>query len=205
MTKTIIIADDHPFTVDGMKAALSDIHGAIIAATANNGIEAISLIKRVKPDVALLDLSMPGANGMEVFIEGKKWSPRTRFVVITGMTNVAQFKQLKDAGIDGLFIKNSPPEEIRAGVEKILAGRSCYAPQILDMLKEHQDSEQLSNREIEVLQCLARGWSNREIAENLGVSPKTIDSHRTNLLRKMNVNTTAALLVKAMGDGLLTL
>ncbi|VAV95628.1 hypothetical protein MNBD_ALPHA04-1764, partial [hydrothermal vent metagenome] len=133
----------------------------------------------------------------------KRWSPETRFAIITGISAASLFVQLAEAGIDGLFIKNSPAEEISAGVAKILNGERIISHDAQVIIDEAKKGEQFSKRELEVLQCLARGQSNKQIADTLGISPKTIDSHRTNLLRKMNVNTTAALLVRAMRDGLI--
>lgn len=202
MAKTIIIADDHPFTANGMQAVINSVPEFQVVGIAPNGIEAIAMIKRLKPNAALLDLSMPGANGLEVFVEAKRWSPQTRYVIITGISASSLFSQLSDAGIDGLFIKNSPPDEISSGIVRILAGERVISPEAQKIIDETKQGKQFSKRELEVLQCLARGQSNKQIADTLGISPKTIDSHRTNLLRKTNVNTTAALLVRAMRDGL---
>tara|TARA_R110000787_G_scaffold280905_1_gene391908 strand:- start:12665 stop:13282 length:618 start_codon:yes stop_codon:yes gene_type:complete len=203
MPKTIVIADDHPFTAEGMQTEINSVQEFEVVGVAPNGIEAIAMIKRLKPDGALLDLSMPGANGLEVFIEAKRWSPATRFAIITGISAASLFARLSDAGIDGLFIKNSPPEEIILGIAKIVSGERVISPEAQKIIDETKQGQQFSKRELEVLQSLARGQSNKQIADTLGISPKTIDSHRTNLLRKMNVNTTAALLVRAMRDGLI--
>lgn len=203
MPKTVVIADDHPFTAEGMESVINSVVDLKVIGTASNGIEAIAMIKRLKPNCALLDLSMPGANGLEVFLEAKRWSPDTRFVIITGISAASLFKQLYDAGIDGLFVKNSPPEEISAGVSKIANGLRVISPQAQAIIDEAEQKQQLSARELQVLQGLARGQNNRQIAESLGISPKTIDTHRTTLLRKMNVNSTAALLVAAMRGGMI--
>lgn len=203
MTYSIIIADDHPFTVEGMEAAIHDVPSLKVVGKAFNGIDAISLIKRRQPDCALLDLSMPGANGLEVFIEAKKWSPKTRFIIITGISAASLFHNLFDAGIDGMFVKNTPAEEITTGIVKVCQGQRVISEQAMRAIEMAQEKGNLSNREHEVLLALSRGLSNKEIGEQLGLSPKTIDSHRTSLLRKMKVNTTAALLVAAMKNGLL--
>jgi len=203
MPKTVVIADDHPFTVDGMESVINGVVDLEVVGTAPNGIEAIAMIKRLKPDCALLDLSMPGANGLEAFLEAKRWSPDTRFVIITGISAASLFKQLYDAGIDGLFVKNSPPEEISAGVSRIANGMRVISPKAQAIIDESEQKQNLSAREIQVLQGLARGQNNKQIANALGISPKTIDTHRTTLLRKMNVNSTAALLVLAMRSGLI--
>lgn len=203
MKYSIVLADDHPFTAEGMEAVIESVPELQVIGKAFNGIEAISLIKRLQPDCALLDLSMPGANGLEVFQEAKLWAPKTRFAIITGISAASLFRNLYEAGIDGLFVKNMEPEKITSGVLDICKGKRIISKDAMRAIKSAQENEKLTNREHEVLRALSRGLSNKEIARELNVSPKTIDSHRTNLLRKMNVHSTAALLVAAMKTGIL--
>ncbi len=200
---TIVLVDDHNFTLEGMKTALNQVNGFEVIGEATNGIEAISLIKRLQPDCALLDLSIPGANGLETFLEAKRWSPNTRFAIITGNPSAAIFNQLIEAGIQGIFLKNAPTSEICDGIIKITSGAIVISSGAQKLLDESRSSKELTAREIEVLQCIARGQSNNQIAQHLGVSPKTVDSHRTSLMKKVGVHSTAALLVKAMKDGLI--
>ena len=204
MKYSIILADDHPFTAEGMEAVIESVPELEVIGKAFNGIEAISLIKRTQPDCALLDLSMPGANGLEVFEEAKLWAPKTKFAIITGISAASLFRNLYEAGIDGLFVKNMQPEKITAGVLDICKGKRVISDEAIAAIKIAQENEKLTQREHEVLRALSQGLSNKEIARQFNVSPKTIDSHRTNLLRKMNVHSTAALLVTAMKTGILT-
>ena len=204
MKYSIILADDHPFTAEGMEAVIESVPELEVIGKAFNGIEAISLIKRTQPDCALLDLSMPGANGLEVFEEAKLWAPKTKFAIITGISAASLFRNLYEAGIDGLFVKNMQPEKITAGVLDICKGKRVISDEAMAAIKIAQENEKLTQREHEVLRALSQGLSNKENARQFNVSPKTIDSHRTNLLRKMNVHSTAALLVTAMKTGILT-
>ena len=204
MKYSIILADDHPFTAEGMEAVIESVPELEVIGKAFNGIEAISLIKRTQPDCALLDLSMPGANGLEVFEEAKLWAPKTKFAIITGISAASLFRNLYEAGIDGLFVKNMQPEKITAGVLDICKGKRVISDEAMAAINIAQENEKLTQREHEVLRALSQGLSNKEIARQFNVSPKTIDSHRTNLLRKMNVHSTAALLVTAMKTGILT-
>jgi len=174
-----------------------------VVGMASNGIDAISEIKRKKPDGALLDLTMPGANGLEVFLEGKRWSPETKFAIITGQSAAPLLKKLFDAGIDGLFVKCERPQDICSGIVDMLSGNRVVSAAVQTQINKLQKLSELSNREYQVLHELARGLSNRKIADRLGVSPKTVDTHRTNLLRKMNVTSTASLLVAAMRKGMI--
>ena len=199
----IVIADDHAFIIEGMAAMLEKTYGFEIAGRAANGIEAIALIKRLQPDCALLDLSMPGANGFETYLEARRWSPATRFAIVTGNPSPAIFSQLLDAGVSGIFLKSAAPDEICRGIADICAGRNVLPPEIAEVMRDGTAGGAMTAREIEVLQAIARGKSNNQIAEHLGVSPKTVDTHRTNLMKKLGVHSTATLLVKAMKEGLI--
>ena len=201
MPTTVVIADDHAFTADGIAAALTEMAGFEVVGVAHNGIEAIMLIKMHRPDCAVLDLTMPGANGLEVFIEARRWSPQTRTAIVTGNPSPAMFAQLVESGIDGIFLKNAAPETICAGIRDMARGKRVIAAEIRTAIGAGKTG--LTAREIEVLHGIARGLSNAQIAEALGISPKTIDSHRTTLMRKMGVHSTATLLVRALKDGLI--
>lgn len=203
MPKSVVIADDHAVTVAGMRAAIEAMPDVDVVGTAKNGIEAIALVKKFRPDAALIDFSMPGANGLEVFVEARRWSPQTRFAVITGIEAPTRYRDLVDAGISGIFLKNMPPADICAGVRRVLAGETVVSADAEAAIGEIQRCESLTAREFEVLQGIARGHSNGQIAERFCVSPKTVDSHRTSLMRKMGVHSTATLLVKAMRNGLI--
>ena len=203
MPITAVIADDHAFIVAGISAALAETFGFDIVGTARDGIEAIVLIKKHRPDCAILDLSMPGANGLEVFVEARRWSPQTRVAIVTGNPSAAMFAQLVGAGVDGIFLKSAPAEEICAGLGAVARGVRVIPPEIGAVGHPGRGKAELTAREIEVLHGIARGMSNAQVAELLGVSPKTVDSHRTTLMRKMDVHSTATLLVRAIRDGLI--
>lgn len=186
-----------------MERAIAAVGTLSVVGTAHNGIAAIALIKQHSPDCALLDLSMPGANGLEVFQEARRWSPKTRFVIVTGISAASLFLKLYEAGVDGIFVKNAMPETITDGIERVINGERVMCPESLAAIERSRQNAALSDREIDVLRELAQGKNNKQIADVLNLSPKTIDSHRTRLLKKMKVNSTAALLVSAMRAGLL--
>lgn len=197
MAHTVVIADDHPLTVTGTRAAIATVLEFEIVGTAANGIEAIAVIKKFKPDCAVIDLSMPGANGIEVAIESRRWSPLTRIAIVTGIPSVSLRRQALEVGVDAVFAKSLPVEELCRGLLAVAAGRKIHASDAETTLPG------LSPREVETLHAIARGLSNAQIGERLGVSAKTVDSHRTSLMRKFGVHSTATLLVKAMRDGLI--
>jgi DNA-binding NarL/FixJ family response regulator len=186
-----------------MVAALERDGLCRVVGTASNGIEAIGMIRRLKPDCAVLDLAMPGANGIEVMFECRRWSPDTRIAVLTGSGSPSIFQELQNANVNGIFIKNADPIETCLGIYEVACGAQKYGEGVQQMLDQATQSAKMTARELEVLMGLAKGLSNQGISEQLGVSPKTIDSHRTNLMRKMAVNSTATLLVKAIREGLI--
>jgi DNA-binding NarL/FixJ family response regulator len=203
MKKRILIADDHAFVSWGIAKALMTLDEVEIVGTATNGIDAIVEIRKTKPDCAVLDYNMPGANGLEVFLESKRWSPATRFILLTGTASAATVRTLVDAGIHGVSLKDDSEVEILELVRQVCAGRSVIGASVKRLLKAATDSVALTDREHAILQALARGHTNASAAESLGISPKTVDSHRTSLMRKFAVNSTASLLLAAVRAGLL--
>lgn len=174
-----------------------------IVGTSTNGIDAIVEIRKNKPDCAILDYNMPGANGLEVFLEAKRWSPATRFILLTGTASAGTVRTLVDAGIHGVSLKDDSEVEILELVRQVCAGRSVIGASVQRLLKAAADNVTLTDREHAILQVLARGHTNASAAESLGISPKTVDSHRTSLMRKFAVNSTASLLLAAVRAGLL--
>ncbi len=205
MPISVVIADDHDLVVRGMVNALESYGGFEVVATADNGVDAIVAAKLHRPDIILLDMSMPDATGLEVFAEVRRWAPETRAAIITGNPTPALFAQLEAAGIDGLFLKNAPVDEICEAIARIARGERVISAAARAEIDAAMDQETLSPRELEVLQGVAMGLTNAAIAERLSISPKTVDNHRTNLMRKVKVRTSAALVAEAMKNGLVTI
>lgn len=202
MRKTVLIADDHKFVSWGLASALAALEDVDIVASAANGIDAIVEIRKTTPDCAILDYNMPGANGLEVFLEAKRWSPATRFVVLTGSTTAETIDTLVRNGIHGVSLKDASETEVVDMVRKVLAGATVIGASAARLMSGPARALPLTDRELAVLQAIARGHTNASAAESLGISPKTIDSHRTSLMRKFSVSSTASLLVAAVRAGL---
>lgn len=186
-----------------MAAALGATADVDVIGIASNGIEAIAMVKATRPDCAVLDLTMPGANGLEVFLEARRWSPDTRFAVVTGNHLPGVFHELAEAGVHGIFMKNEPPDALIAGILAVARGKTQMSAAVEAALADSAAREKLTARELEILHGVARGLSNNQMAERFAISAKTIDSHRTSLMRKLGVHSTAALLVRAMRLGLI--
>lgn len=203
LRKRVLIADDHAFVSWGLAKALSILEDIDIIGSVSNGIDAIVEIRKAMPDCAILDYNMPGANGLEVFLESKRWSPGTRFILLTGTAMPATIRTLVEAGIHGVSLKDDTEREIVNLVQQVCAGKTVIGASALRLLKAPAASVALTDRELAVLQAIARGHTNASAAESLGVSAKTVDTHRTNLMRKLAVNSTASLLLAAVRAGLL--
>lgn len=201
--RSVVVADDHALTRAGVRGLLAEAGDFEVVAEVEDGLQAISAIKRLRPDLAVLDIRMPHANGAEVFIEGRRWSPQTRFVVLTGLGTVALFRELIAARVDGLFLKTGAVDGLRHALAQLMAGRQVIDAEVQALLAKADAAPALTRRELQVLQALARGETNQGIGTLLGISPKTVDTHRTNLMAKLDVRSTAALVARAMRDGLL--
>lgn len=201
MIKRILIADDHAIVSWGLAKALSALHDVKIVGSVTNGIDAIVEIRKVKPDCAILDYNMPGANGLEVFLESKRWSPQTRFVLLSGTATAQMLDTLAEAGVHGICLKDGPETEIVAILREVCAGRTAVGASARRLMAAPDGKVVLTERELAVLQAIARGHTNASAAEALGVSPKTVDTQRTSLMRKFGVNSTAGLLLSAVRAG----
>jgi len=201
--RSVVIADDHALVRNALRAILESIEGVAIVGEAANGLEAIALAKTARPALLLLDMAMPLARGMEVFGEARRWSPDSRIAVVTGLTAVGLLADWVSAGVDGLFLKTCPPEEMRHGFGLLLSGGSYYSQAVLAALRNKPPTAELTQRERQVLHLIAEGCSNDNIASRLSISPKTVDNHRTHLMAKLNVHSVAQLLAFALKEGLL--
>ncbi|MFK7835254.1 MAG: response regulator [Sulfitobacter sp.] len=200
---SFIIADDHRLIASGLAVEL-ELQGHKVSGIADNGLDAIAMIKTTQPDCAVLDINMPGANGAEVFLEAKRWAPKTKFLILTAHPSATLFSNLIEAGVNGMFLKSDDPTEICKGITKILKGQTVLSPSVAHVLSPQNKVPELTAREMQVLQGIARGLSNTSLALELGISAKTIDSHRTNLMKKLEVHSSATLLMKSVKLGLIS-
>lgn len=200
--KTAVIADDHAMIRGGLRG-LIEAEGLRVVAEAGDGLQAISEVQRHRPTLLTLDVAMPFAQGVEIYHEARRWSPDTRIVVFTGLTSAGLLSELVTAGVDGLFMKRGDPQGMAGHLPVILAGGKVIAPEVTAFLEDNSAAADLTARERQILTLVASGQSNREIAERLGVSPKTVDNHRTNLMRKLGVHSAAELIAFALREGFL--
>ena len=188
---------------NALREILKGLGNVEIVGEAENGLEAISMTRETRPSLLTLDAGMPLSRGMEVFGEVRRWSPETRVAVVTGFTGVGSLADWVAADVDGLFLKTCPPEEMGEGIELILNDGSYVSKAVLQKLRDAPDTDDLTQRERQVLHMIASGNSNAEIAERLSISAKTVDNHRTRMMAKLGVHSVAQLLAHALKEGLL--
>ncbi len=199
---TAVIADDHAMIRQGIAQILNSA-GIKVVAEATNGLEAVAMIRNHQPTLLTLDIAMPYSRGIEVFGEARRWSPETRIIVFSGMTSKGLLSELATAGADAIFLKREEIGAFTAAIPGILAGQTVLGPGVEDILALAATQEQLTARERQILSLVAQGLANRDIAERLGVSAKTVDNHRTNLMRKVQAHSVAELIAYAVREGLM--
>ncbi len=204
----LVIADDHQIVRAALRQALDSTAWQRrlpnrVVAEVDNGIDAIASIKAHKPDLLLLDIAMPMAGGAEVVHEAARWSPDTRAVIFTGISSPRILAGLVDSGVHGLFHKSAELEEMLNQLPLILRGGRYIDTYIQNQLGIEDTKDGLTQRERQVLNLLLGGRSNREIGGLLGISPKTVDKHRANIMSKLNVHSFAELMHYALSHGLI--
>lgn len=202
MTQTAVIADDHSLIRQGISNILTSA-GLDVVAEAGDGLEAVAKVRAHKPTLLTLDIAMPYARGIEVFGEARRWSPDTKIIVFSGMTSTGLLRELADADADGIFLKRGDLEQFAKAVPRVLAGEKMISQDVMDILSQTDDAQDLTLRERQILSLVAQGHANKEIGERLGVSVKTVDNHRTNMMRKIGAHSVAELLAFALREGLL--
>lgn len=198
-----VIADDHAIVRQGVKSILDRYPDLEVVAEATNGVELVALVKRHKPSLIFADIAMPYVSGLETVEEIRRWSPDSKLVILTGLTSRGLIAQAYAAPVNGIFLKSDPPEELFHAISSILNGKRINSSAVDAILVEAMPADALTTRERQVLLGISRGETNAKIAERLGLSANTVDKHRTNMMRKLNVHSAAELLAIAVRDGLL--
>jgi len=207
----VIVADDHALFRQGLKGILSGIAGFEVVGEAADGLELLNLLKkgRLDPDLIIIDISMPNLRGIEAIPEIKALHPETKLLVVTMHKDKEYLYQALAAGADGYFLKKDADAELFAAIEKIRKGKTYISPSLSEDLEDYWSQARtgpgrpfLTNREREVLKLIAEGKSNKEIGQALFISVHTVERHRANIMRKLNLKKTADLVKYAIQKGL---
>ena len=205
----VLLADDHSIVRRGLRSALEDDPSFQIVGEAANGREAVQLAELLVPDVAIIDIAMPQLNGIDATALIQKASPKTRVLMLSVHSDETYILRALTAGAHGYLLKDSAENEVVSAVRALAQGNSYFSPAIAKtLLDEHvrylrnrglEDSyDLLTDREKEVLQLLAEGRSNKEVAAVLGIGVSTIETHRMNLMQKLNLHSTAEIVLYAV-------
>jgi len=213
MSVTILLADDHQVVRQGLRALLEAEPDFQIIGEAGDGLETLRLVERFKPQVLILDLMMPGVNGLEVTRQIHQRFPETAIVVLSMHSNEAYVLEALRNGAAGYVLKETGITDLVRAVREALAGRRYLSPPLsaraIDSYVQKAQAatldpyETLTTREREVLQLAAQGLTNAEIANRLSISPRTAETHRTNLMRKLELHTQIDLIRFALKRGIL--
>lgn len=207
----ILLAEDHAVLREGLRLVLEMQPDLQVVGEAGDGQEAVEKARALRPDLVLMDIAMPRLNGVEATRRIKRYCPETKVVALTQYQDREYVLPILQAGADGYILKQSDSQELVKGVHAVLCGDAPISPPVARELVElitqpgnHSEEVEasLTDREREVLILVAEGYTNRQIAEMLGISPKTVDVHRTNLMRKLNLHNRVEVTRYAIRHGL---
>jgi DNA-binding NarL/FixJ family response regulator len=210
LSTRVLLADDHPIFLQGMKGLLEREQLDVIG-MAMDGREAVKLAGKLKPDVVVLDLAMPFLNGLDAAREIGKVSPTTKKILLTNYPDDQYILDALRAGVNGYLVKTKAAEDLLQAIREVSRGALYLSSGVShELLKAYLSNEEsrvnpLSGREREVLQLIAEGKATKEIAVILGVSPKTVETHRTRLMGKLDIFDTAGLVRYAIRRGVIHL
>lgn len=211
----ILIADDHALMRAGLRALLMETGGCDIVGEAADGIEAARLIRQLAPEVALVDLTMPGMNGLDVIASASRDAPATRCLALSMHTAEHYVLEALRAGAAGYVVKDSAPDELHQALKVVAAGGQYLSPAVsghvladyLRLVRERAEGEGagevLTSRQRQILQLIAEGHSTREIAGRLSISVKTVETHRAQLMDRLDIHDVAGLTRYAIRAGLI--
>jgi DNA-binding NarL/FixJ family response regulator len=190
----LMLVDDHPLVRDGLRLRLATVPGFEIIAEADDGIAALAALERQEPDVVLMDIAMPGANGIELVKKLHERYPQVQVIMLTMHDQPQYVVEAFRQGARGYVLKDSPAQEIVAAVNAVMAGKRYYSAGVADALAAGAvPAPLLTLREKEVLALIAEGLSSKEIASRLSLSVRTVETHRLNIKRKCELEGPSAL------------
>lgn len=210
----VLVADDHALVREGIRNALSAEHGFEMVAEVDDGSHVIEVAERHAPDVVLLDITMPGESGLEVAARLRRALPETKILILTMHDRGEYVLEAVRAGAHGYLLKDAGTEELREAIRTVHRGEEFLSPSVanrlsaalrVELAREHRKSliEGLTARERQVFTLVVSGRTNKEIGRELGISPRTVESHRESLVRKLGIRTVAELTRFAMELGLI--
>ena len=199
----IMVADDHPIVRNGIVCLVQGEKDMQLVAEAADGIKAMALIKKHLPDILLLDLRMPGLDGLEVIAQSQALQLQTRVIVLTTFQSEQDVHQALKAGARGYLLKDTPGTELLDAIRRVHGGETCIPPRITQKLVEKMNHPELTKREVEILRLVAEGESNKTIGNKLGIAEGTVKIHVKGLLKKLHAPGRTAAVREAVHQGLI--
>lgn len=212
---TVLLAEDHQIVREGFCSLLKHESDIEVVGEAETGREAVALVKKLCPAVVVMDIAMPRLNGLEATRQIRKAAPDTKVLVLSAHSDDAYVEQVAELGAAGFLLKQTSSHELATAIREVQKGNTYFSPAIARRLNDRarksvdregkvsQKSNRLSSREVEVLQLIAEGKPNKQVAEELGVSFKTVDKHRQHLMAKLNIHDIAGLTRYAISQGII--
>ena len=209
-----MVVDDHPAFRDGLSRLLQEEEGLEVVATPSNGHQAIQLAEKLKPDVIILDISMPGISGIEVAKQIKSNHPEIAILMVSAYSYQSYILAALRAGASGYLLKNAPLQELIKAIRLVNSGEGVFDMKVTgnilrhlasDKVEKRKDVEELHPRELEILTIAAKGGSNKEIASRLDISERTVQTHLVNIFRKLRVSSRTEAVLKGLRAGWFTL
>ncbi len=205
----VLLTDDHQIIIDGLKSLLKNSEEINVSAEANNGREALRILGILSVDVVLMDIDMPVMNGIEALKEIRKQYRDVKVIILSMHNEAGMIKNLIELGANGYLLKSCAQDELIGAITKVASGHSYFSADVTLALlnptgtsNPDKKNELLTDRETEILKLIAAGFSNKEIGDQLFISHRTVDTHRTNLMKKLDVNNIAGLISYAIKNGI---
>ncbi|MGL6244130.1 response regulator [Pseudomonas sp.] len=201
----VALVDDHSLVRDGIKALLAVMAPLEVVGEAESGAQAIEMVGRCQPDLLLVDISLRDMNGLELTRVLRNQYPSLKVLVLSMYDNYEYVSESVRAGASGYVLKNSPSREIIAAIEAIASGGTFYSAEIAQrLIADKSTDNELTPRESQVLYKMAQGLNNKEMARELDISVRTVETHRLSIRRKLNIDKPAALVKYAIDHGIIT-
>ena len=201
----VALVDDHSLVRDGIKSLLAVMTQLEVVGEAENGVDAIEMVGRCQPDLLLVDISLKDINGLELTRLLRSQYPSLKVLVLSMYDNYEYVSESVRSGASGYVLKNAPSREIIAAIEAIVSGGTFYSAEIAQRLIADKSSDnELTPRESQVLYKMAQGLNNKEMARELDISVRTVETHRLSIRRKLNIDKPAALVKYAIDHGIIS-